>query len=129
VETKTLLVEQLKIYLMQDGLLPAIRLEQIRDEPATSFAQARDRAKRHEANNLSGNNPTPTITYTSAVTYNPRSGQVPRTEYTVRMVIRTGAYNFNVLVIPRLTAGVFTVLMVRNTGASPLKMLVIPLLT
>ncbi|CAM9796911.1 unnamed protein product [Choristocarpus tenellus] len=79
VDTKALLVEQLKITLMEDGLLPAIRLEQIRDEPANSFAQARDRAKRHEANHLSGNNPNP-MTYTSAVTFNSRHAQVPRSE-------------------------------------------------
>ena len=39
--------ERLKIAVFENGLLPAIRLEQIREDPAHSFAAARDRARKH----------------------------------------------------------------------------------
>ena len=44
--------ERLKIAVFENGLLPAIRLEQIRQDPAHSFASARDRARKHASNNL-----------------------------------------------------------------------------
>ena len=48
--------ERLKIAVFENGLLPAIRLEQIREDPAHSFASARDRARKHASNNLHGVN-------------------------------------------------------------------------
>ena len=48
--------EILKIAVFENGLLPAIRLEQIREDPAHSFAAARDRARKHASNNLHGVN-------------------------------------------------------------------------
>ena len=48
--------ERLKIAVFENGLLPAIRLEQIREDPAHSFAAARDRARKHASNNLHGVN-------------------------------------------------------------------------
>ena len=48
--------ERLKIAVFENGLLPAIRLEQIRKDPAHSFASARDRARKHASNNLHGVN-------------------------------------------------------------------------
>ena len=48
--------ERLKIAVFENGLLPAIRLEQIREDPAHSFASARDRARKHGSNNLHGVN-------------------------------------------------------------------------
>ena len=48
--------ERLKIAVFENGLLPAIRLEQIREDPAHSFAVARDRAQKHASNNLHGVN-------------------------------------------------------------------------
>ena len=48
--------ERLKIAAFENGLLPAIRLEQIREDPAHSFASARDRARKHASNNLHGVN-------------------------------------------------------------------------
>ena len=48
--------ERLKIAVFENGLLPAIRLEQIRENPAHSFASARDRAQKHVSNNLHGVN-------------------------------------------------------------------------
>ena len=54
----TFACERLKIALFENGLLPAIRLEQIRENSAHSFASARDRARKHASNNLHGvNNP------------------------------------------------------------------------
>ena len=50
--------ERLKIAVFENGLLPAIRLEQIREDPANSFASARDRARKHASNNLHGVNVT-----------------------------------------------------------------------
>ena len=50
--------ERLKIAVFENGLLPAIRLEQIREDPAHSFASARDRARKHASNNLHGVNVT-----------------------------------------------------------------------
>ena len=50
--------ERLKIAVFENGLLPAIRLEQIREDPAHSFAYARDRARKHASNNLHGVNVT-----------------------------------------------------------------------
>ena len=48
--------EKLKIAVFENGLLPVIRLEQIREDPAHSFASASDRARRHASNNLHGVN-------------------------------------------------------------------------
>ena len=48
--------ERLKIAVFENGLLPANRLEQIREDPAHSFASARDRARKHASNNLHGVN-------------------------------------------------------------------------
>ena len=48
--------ERLTIAVFENGLLPAIRLEQIREDPAHSFASARDRARKHASNNLHGVN-------------------------------------------------------------------------
>ena len=48
--------ERLKIAVFENGLLPAIRLEQIREDPTHSFAAARDRARKHASNNLHGVN-------------------------------------------------------------------------
>ena len=50
--------ERLKIDVFENVLLPAIRLEQIREDPAHSFASARDRARKHGSNNLYGVNVT-----------------------------------------------------------------------
>ena len=50
--------ERLKIAVFENGLLPAIILEQIREDPAQSFAPARDRARKHASNNLHGVNVT-----------------------------------------------------------------------
>ena len=50
--------ERLKIAVFENGLLPAISLEQIREDPAHSFASARDRARKHASNNLHGVNVT-----------------------------------------------------------------------
>ena len=50
--------ERLKIAVFENGLLPAIGLEQIREDPAHSFASTRDRARRHASNNLHGVNVT-----------------------------------------------------------------------
>ncbi|CAM9536871.1 unnamed protein product [Ascophyllum nodosum] len=50
--------ERLKIAVFENGLLPAIRLEQIRGYPANSFASARDRARKRASNNLHGVNVT-----------------------------------------------------------------------
>ena len=38
----------------ENGLLPSIRLESIREDPPNTFQEARIRAKKHEANNLRG---------------------------------------------------------------------------
>lgn len=38
----------------ENGLLPGIRLESIREDPPNTFQEARIRAKKHEANNLRG---------------------------------------------------------------------------
>lgn len=59
----------------ENGLLPHLRLELIREDPAVSFQESRARAKKHEANNLRGvkpspdpiPNPTPTAAQTSAL--------------------------------------------------------------
>ena len=48
--------ERLKIAVFENGLLPAIRLEQIREDPAHSFASTRDRARKHASNNSHGVN-------------------------------------------------------------------------
>ena len=56
--TQTFAWERLKIAVFENGLLPAIRLEQIREDPAHSFASARDRARKHASNNLHGVNVT-----------------------------------------------------------------------
>ena len=44
--------ERLKIAVFEDGLLPSIRIELIREDPAHSFALARDRARKRASNNL-----------------------------------------------------------------------------
>ena len=44
--------ERLKIDVFENGLLPAIGVEQIREDPAPSFASARDGARKHASNNL-----------------------------------------------------------------------------
>ena len=59
----------------ENGLLPHLRLELVREDPAVSFQESRARAKRHEANNLRGvkptpdpiPNPTPAVAQTSAL--------------------------------------------------------------
>ena len=51
-------LERFKIDIFENGLLPAIRVEQIREDPAHSFASARGRARRHASNNLHGINVT-----------------------------------------------------------------------
>ena len=48
--------ERLKKAVLENGLLPAIRLEQIREDPVHSLASARDRARKHASNNLHGVN-------------------------------------------------------------------------
>ena len=50
--------ERLKIAAFENGLLPSIRIEQIREDPANSFASARDRACKHVPNSLHGVNAT-----------------------------------------------------------------------
>ena len=50
--------ERIKIDVFANGLLPAIRVEQIREDPAYSFVSARHRARRHASNNLHGVNVT-----------------------------------------------------------------------
>ena len=44
--------ERLKVGVFENGLLPAIRLEQMREDLANSFASARDGARKHASNNL-----------------------------------------------------------------------------
>ena len=44
--------------VFENGLLPSIRIEQIREDPANSFSSARDRARKHASNNLHGVNAT-----------------------------------------------------------------------
>ena len=59
----------------ENGLLPHLRLELVREDPAVSFQESRARAKKHEANNLRGvkptpdpiPNPTPAVAQTSAL--------------------------------------------------------------
>ena len=51
-----------------NGLLPHLRLELIREDPAVTFQESRPRAENHEANNSRGINPTaPTTTPTPPV--------------------------------------------------------------
>ena len=52
----------------ENGLLPGIRLESVREDPPNSFQEARIRAKKHEANNLRGAS-TPTHPTVSAVAH------------------------------------------------------------
>ena len=44
--------ERLKFAVFRNRLLPSIRIEQIREDPAHSFASASDRARKHASNNL-----------------------------------------------------------------------------
>ena len=48
--------ERLRIAVFENGLLSAIRLEQIREDLPHSFASTRDRARKHTSNNLHGVN-------------------------------------------------------------------------
>ena len=48
--------ERLKIAVLENGLLPSIRNEQVLEDPAYTFASARDRARKHASNNLHGFN-------------------------------------------------------------------------
>ena len=48
--------ERLKIVVFENGLLTSIRIKQIREDPANSFASARDRARKHSSNSLHGVN-------------------------------------------------------------------------
>ena len=50
--------ERLKTAAFENGLLPSIRTEQIREDSAHSFALARDRAHKHASNILHGVNAT-----------------------------------------------------------------------
>ena len=50
----------------ENGLLPGIRSESVREDPANSFQEARIRAKKYEANNLRGAS-TPTLPTVYAV--------------------------------------------------------------
>ena len=50
--------ERLKIVVFENGSIPPIRIEQIREDPANSFASARDRARKYASNNLHGVNAT-----------------------------------------------------------------------
>ena len=50
--------ERLKIDVFENRLLPSIRIEQIREDLANSFASARDRARKHASNNSHGGNVT-----------------------------------------------------------------------
>ena len=52
----------------ENGLVPSIRLESIREDPPNTFQEARIRAKKHEANNLRGVSSTAPSTV-SAVAY------------------------------------------------------------
>ena len=52
----------------ENGLLPGIRLESVREDPPNSFQEAHIRAKKHEANNLRGAS-TPTHPTVSAVAH------------------------------------------------------------
>ena len=58
----------------ENGLLPSIRLESIREDPPNTFQEARIRAKKHEANNLRGVSSTAPSTV-SAVAY-PKTPQL-----------------------------------------------------
>ena len=44
--------ERLKIAVFENGLLPSIIIEQMREDPARTFASARDRARKHVSNNF-----------------------------------------------------------------------------
>ena len=56
--TQSFAWERLKIAAFENGSLPSIRIEQIREDPVHSFASARDRARRHASNNLHSANAT-----------------------------------------------------------------------
>ena len=58
----------------ENGLLPSIKLESIREDPPNTFQEARIRAKKHEANNLRGVSSTAPSTV-SAVAY-PKTPQL-----------------------------------------------------
>ena len=53
-----LLGRDLKIAVFENELLPLIRIEQIPEDSANSFASASDRARKHASNNLHGVNAT-----------------------------------------------------------------------
>ena len=64
----------------ENGLLPGIRLESVREDPPNSFQEARIRAKKHEANLRGASTPThPTVSAVacSCVT-GPHSGALAR---------------------------------------------------
>ena len=48
--------EHLKIAVFENGLLPPIRFEQVREEPAHTFASVRNRTRKHASNILHGMN-------------------------------------------------------------------------
>ena len=50
--------ERLRTAVFENGLLPSIRIEQIREDPTNSFASASDRVREHASNNLHGGNAT-----------------------------------------------------------------------
>jgi len=71
----------------ENGLLPGIRLESIREDPPTTFQEARTRAKKHEANNLRGTSPSTPATTVSAVT-TPENPQLKNTVSSNSAVIK-----------------------------------------
>ena len=50
--------ERLKTYDFENGFLPSIRNERVREDSAHSFALARDRARKHASNNFHGTSTT-----------------------------------------------------------------------
>ena len=70
----------------ENGLLPSIRLESIREDPPNTFQEARIRAKKHEANNLRGVSSTAPSTV-SAVAY-PKTPQLQNTVSSNTAVIK-----------------------------------------